>query len=321
MLAGVTLDRALKSVVLALIVGPGVAGLLGLLGRWAWWLDLFAHFRLQCAAVLALALALALLRRARALALLAGALLAGHLALLAPYAVPGDRSISGPPLRLAHLNLLSSNRQHAEVAAWISASEADLVLLQEVDPRWAGALAAVPGYRVVDVLPRADNFGLAALVRDDAPLRVTSERPVFAGLPALELRLQHHGRPLALLSVHTMPPVSAAHAARRDAMLVATAAWASQQVAGGAAPVVLGDLNATPFSAGVLPLREVGLRDSLASGGLLAAGSWPDLPWPLRIAIDHCWHDRRLVTVAREVGPPLGSDHRPLTLTLGWADL
>lgn len=310
----------LVTLILFTIVGAGLASGLGLLGRWAWWLDLFAHFQLQCAAALLLALLLALLARRRRLALAAGVLLAVHLALLAPYAVPGDRSFVGPPLRLAHLNLLTSNDRHAEVVAWVASSGADVVLLQEVDARWAAVLAATPGYRPIELVPRADNFGLAALARVDTSLElVASERRDFAGLPALALQLRHHERALALLSLHTLPPISAGHAATRDAQLVAAGAWASGQIAGGAAPIVLGDLNATPFSAGVAPLRAAGLRDSLLAGGLLAAGSWPDLPWPLRIAIDHGWHDPRLVTVSRHIGPALGSDHRPLTLELAWA--
>ena len=137
--------------------------------------------------------------------------------------------------------------------------------------------------------------------------------------PALALQLRHEGRALALLSLHTLPPVSRANAATRDEQLRAAADWSTEQVEAGRAPVLLGDLNATPFSAGVRPLRTVGLRDSLAPGGLLAAGSWPALPGPLRIAIDHCWHDAGLVTVRRVVGPALGSDHRPLEVALAWA--
>ena len=79
--------------------------------------------------------------------------------------------------------------------------------------------------------------------------------------------------------------------------------------------------SSTPFAAGISPLRGVPfLRDSLRGGlRLFAGGSWPAWPGPLRIAIDHCWHADTLVAVAREVGPELGSDHRPLAVALAWA--
>ena len=314
------LDRVLVPLCVVLVVGGGVGLGLGLLGAFAWWLDLFAHFRVQYAGALLLALLLAGLRRRGSLAAVAGLLLIAALALLAPYAVPEDRSSVGPPLRLAHLNLLTSNRQHDAVLAWIAGSGAELVLLQEVDPRWAAVLATAPGYRLIASVPRNDNFGLAALLREGAaPELLASERLIFADLPALALRLRHDGRELALLSMHTLPPVSRAYAETRDAQLVGAARWAAAELEAGRAPVLLGDLNATPFSAGVAPLRSAGLRDSLLAGGLLSAGSWPDLPGPLRIAIDHCWHDPRLVTVVRRVGPALGSDHRPLEVSLAWS--
>lgn len=316
----VLLARALRVLVAATLVGAGVPGVLGVFGAWSWWLDLCAHFRVQYAGALLLALALAAgLRRWRLLAV-GAPLLALNLVVLAPLAVPEDRSTTGPPLPLAHFNLLTSNRRHADVRAWISASGAELVLLQEVDRAWAAALADVPGYRLIHALPRADNFGLALLLREGAAPPLAVDVLDLAGLPALALRLRHAGRPLALLGLHTLPPVSARNAALRDAQLAAAAAWARAQRDAGAAPVLLGDFNATPFSAALAPLAAVGLRDSLEAGGLLVAGSWPDLPWPLRIAIDHCWHDPRLVTQARALGPALGSDHRPLRVDLAWAE-
>jgi endonuclease/exonuclease/phosphatase (EEP) superfamily protein YafD len=316
----VLLERALRGLVILTIAGTGLASLLGRFGAWAWWLDLFAHFRVQYFLALVFALVLAAVVRRRRLLVIAGALLVLELATICAVAGLRDRSSAGPSLRLVHFNLLSSNHRHAEVQRWISDSGADLVFVQEVIPRWADVLAATPGHAVIEVVDRDDNFGLAILARSDSGVEVLShERVVFAGLPALAVRLRHEGRVLAVLSLHTLPPMSAAHTATRDTQLIAAAQWAAAQKAAGAAAVVLGDFNATPFSSGVAPLAAAGLRDSLDVRSLLFAGSWPGLSWPLRIAIDHCWHDERLVTVERAIGPALGSDHRPLTVTLAWA--
>ncbi len=303
-----------------LLAGTGLASLLGRGGAWVWWLDLPSHFRIQYAALLLISLVLAAALRSRRLVIAAAALLLLELISLAPYAVPGDRSAAGPSLRLAHFNVLSANREHAQVQAWIVETAAELVFLQEVTPRWAEVLAATPGYRLIEVVARDDNFGLAILARDGGAVEIVGrEQLVFGGLPALAVQLRHHGRALAVLSLHTLPPLSAAASARRDAQLTAAAQWAATRQTSGAAAVIVGDFNATPFSAALAPLTAAGLRDSLAAGGLLGAGSWPDVIGPLRIAIDHCWHDARLVTTQREVGPALGSDHRPLQVTLAWA--
>jgi DNA-binding CsgD family transcriptional regulator len=144
-----------------------------------------------------------------------------------------------------------------------------------------------------------------------------SEGTVKLHLHHIYEKLAVDGRRIAVLGVHTLPPVGADYAARRDAALAATAVWARAQRAAGRAPVVLGDLNATPFSA---PLRrllaDAGLVDSQRGFGL--QGSWP-VGLPLRISIDHCLHDPTLATVTRALGPDLGSDHLPLRVDLAWS--
>ncbi|MBA3545095.1 MAG: endonuclease/exonuclease/phosphatase family protein [Nannocystis sp.] len=312
-------SRALQVFIIALLLA-GIPGLLGYFGAWAWWFDLAAHFRLQYAAALLLALGLAAAARRWRLALAAALLLAPNLVTIAQLMMARSPEVDGPPLHLAHFNLLTSNRQHAEVSAWIAGSGAALVSLQEVDERWAAVLADVPGYHLVHAMPRADNFGLALLARDDATSLVGAVHSLkLAGMPALALELHHAERPLALLSLHTLPPMSQPYTETRNAQLAAAATWARAQRARGFAPVILGDFNATPFSIALAPLIAADLHDSLAAGNVWTAGSWPDLPWPLRIAIDHCWHDARLASSARTIGPALGSDHRPLRLDLRWA--
>lgn len=314
----VVLQRAVQVVIVGLLLGTGVAGLLAWFGAWAWWLDLFAHFRLQYSIALLLALGLAAVTRRWRLALVAALLLASNLIPIARIGLTAPAA-AGPPLQLAHFNLLSSNREHAAVTEWIAGSGAALVSLQEVDDRWAAVLAAVPGYQLRHAMPRSDNFGLAILVRDDAAALVGSVEPLeLAGMPALVVNMRHADRPLALLSLHTLPPVSRRYSETRDAQLAAAATWAIAQRERGSAPVILGDFNTTPFGGALAPLLAADLHDSLTARDLWTAGSWPDLPWPLRIAIDHCWHDARLVAGDRTIGPALGSDHRPLRLDLRW---
>ena len=136
-------------------------------------------------------------------------------------------------------------------------------------------------------------------------------------LPALAAELALAGRRIAVLAVHTLPPVGSDRAERRDAQLARTAAWVREQRAAGLVPVVVGDLNASPFSAAFRGLLAAGLVDSQRGFGLQA--SWPvGHPVP-PIAIDHCLHDPALVTTARALGPALGSDHLPVRIDLAWS--
>lgn len=307
-----------RGIAFVTVIIAGLAGL-GLLGGVDWRFDLLANFRVQAALGLLGLVGVAAAARIWRWAAIAGGLAVLHLVAFAPYLRPLPAA-SGARLGLLHFNVLTSNSRRAEVAAWISRSGADVVFVQEVDPRWSEALAAVPGYRLVAAAPRTDNFGLAVLVRDgvDGVAAVTT---MVRELPVLTWTMRHAGRELAILSVHTLPPVSEAYAATRDEQLRAAAAWAREQLAAGRAPVVSGDFNATPYSQAMAPLAAVpGLRDGLRGGLRMFVGTWPAWPWPLRIAIDHCWHADTLVAVDRTVGPELGSDHRPVAVSLAWAD-
>lgn len=312
--------RALAAAAVVLVVGTGLFSLAGWLGALDWRLDLASHFRLHYAIAALLALALAAALRRRRVAVIAGLLLAVELSQVAPLWLSRPGEAGAPAVRLLHFNALTSNPDKEAAVAWLAGAGADVVLVQEVDDAWVAALAGAPGHAVVEAAPRADNFGMALLLRQDAKdmlVRTWLEEPV-PGIPAIAAELDAGGRRIAVLGLHTLPPVSRAYASRRDAQLVAAAAWAQEQRAAGRAPVILGDLNASPFSA---PLRrllaDAGLVDSERGFGLQA--SWPvDLPW-LRIAIDHCLHDPSLVTTARALGPDLGSDHRPLRVDLAWS--
>jgi len=108
-----------------------------------------------------------------------------------------------------------------------------------------------------------------------------------------------------------------AMAAKRDRMLAGLGTWAERR---DKPRVVMGDLNATPWSASLRGLlRESRLVNSQAGFGV--SGTWPSsMPAAGRIPIDHCLHSLEVVTVAREVGPDVGSDHRPLKVALQWAE-
>jgi len=56
-----------------------------------------------------------------------------------------------------------------------------------------------------------------------------------------------------------------------------------------------------------------------SQNGFGLAATWPtSLPISL-IPLDHMLHSDSLTTVAREVGPDLGSDHKPLTVEVALA--
>jgi len=317
-----------------------VAGSMTVLGRLGgvWWpLDVAAHFPAQCAPVLAICVGGLWSLRRRKWAALAAIPLAINVALIAPvYVPPGDASRplqylagrsaeapgspSGPTLRLLQFNVQMRNRRFADVAAYVEGSGADLVSVQETDRAWVDTLASgAPSYRVAVAAPQDDKHGLALLVRRDAVgLRMLGAQvirltPGAGGTPAVEARFEWAGRRLALLSLHPRPPINPWHPRQRDDELAAAERWARDQVD---PVIIIGDLNATPWSA---PFRRLvhgaGLVNSQRGFGLQP--TWPKpLPVLATIPIDHVLHSPVLATLDRSLGPALGSDHRGVEVEL-----
>jgi endonuclease/exonuclease/phosphatase (EEP) superfamily protein YafD len=115
--------------------------------------------------------------------------------------------------------------------------------------------------------------------------------------------------------VHPLPPVRATWASAHARFF---AALERARASFGEDVVIMGDLNATPWSYALRTLLDrTGLRDSRRGFGLGA--SWPTWSPFVRIPIDQLLLGGRVEVLAREVGPELGSDHFPLRATVALA--
>ena len=217
---------------------------------------------------------------------------------------------TGTPLRVLLLNVHTSSSAFAEVATLIADTNPDLIGLVEVDERWLTALqpalAAWPN-RIEQ--PRADNFGVALYSR--APLTGQAEQ-LGSLLPTVLATVDVGGGAVDVVLTHPIPPVSAGAYAMQRSQLSAIAG----RIGASTAPViVMGDLNATPWSR---PVRDfvstTGLCDTRAGFGL--QGSFPAASVLLRIPIDHVLVTCSLGVRSREVGRDVGSDHLPIVIDL-----
>ena len=295
-----------------------IAALLGLIatgltlaayGGAMWWaLDLTTHFRVHYFGGLFVAALLMWLARRRRLAVLFTVACLLNLGAVAPQYFPrsADAEATGPALRLMQMNVRFGNRRHDLVAAAIRRNDPDVLVLQEVNDRWIDALSEVlADYPYAAVRTRGLGIGVFSRHELEAEVRTLGDP-----LPSVVARLSPGDAPLTLIATHPLRPSGGEASRRRDDQLAALAEYVGEL---DGPVIVLGDLNATPWSAPFRALlRDTGLRDASRGRGLHA--TWPASLPLLRIPIDHCLHSAGIEIAREAVGSNVGSDHSPLII-------
>jgi endonuclease/exonuclease/phosphatase (EEP) superfamily protein YafD len=276
-----------------------------------WPFALFEHFRVQYVAAGAGVIALtAALRMTGYFDIAAIATLLHALPVVADLDRPPPRPpADGVAIHVLVLNVHTESSGFEDVQRLIADEHPDIVGLVEVDRRWlAGIAPAVAEYPGRIEAPRDDNFGVALYARGE--LRGAAE-VVGSELPTVFAELALRGAQLRVILTHPPPPVSAAALAMQYRQLAAIA----PRAAAGAPVVILGDLNATPWSRPFRWLREhTGLCDSRAGFGIHA--SFPAASTLLRIPIDHLLASCAIGVRDRRIGRDVGSDHLPVLVDL-----
>ncbi len=305
--------RLLSASLLVMLGGVALATVLALFAPLGWPFELFSHFRVQYVA-LALGLAVLLAWRRAAVPAVLALLIGGWHALPGFAASSGavaSQACTGPAFTVATVNVQFSNERRDAFRAWLATQPADFVLIQEVTEAWARELEAQTAYPHRHIVSREDPYGLAVASR--WPLEsVTLVDLAGDGLPSLAGIVDAGGQRIRFLGLHTHWPVTPALAAARDEALQGAAALAS---AADLPVVLLGDLNLTPDSPAFdRLLDEAGLRDVMRGRGWRP--TWLAEFWPLALRIDHVLVSSGLCVEHAEVGPALGSDHRPVVARL-----
>jgi endonuclease/exonuclease/phosphatase (EEP) superfamily protein YafD len=238
-----------------------------------------------------------------------------------PGALMGGRAIAQEPtasacggheLRIVTANAWFANSAHAPLVDWLSRSDADIIALQEITPQWAMALEPLARiYPHRKLIARDDPYGIALLSRwpfDDVQAMDFAQD----GLPSLVADVTVRGRQLQVIALHTRWPVTPRLQVARDRALQQAAALARARPA---STVLLGDLNLTPYAPAFGRLvSESGLRDAFAGGAWRP--TWQAGFWPLALPIDHVLVPPGSCITAQDIGPDVGSDHRPLQVML-----
>ncbi len=291
-----------------LAVGLAAATVFGFLGRFNWFLDLFSHFRVQymqlCLPLIGVALWKRLNARAAALVLLAAVNYAFVLPLYFGKPAPPTKQ----PTRAMLMNINAGNGNTEDVLAAIRTAKPDILLLEEVTPKWAAELAVLNAtypHRVAE--PQKGCFGIMLLSKH--PLK--DARIIQIGraeVPSVVATIRLPNDDLSFIGTHPPPPMGRLYSERRNEQLAELPALAANQKD----PVLLlGDLNVTPFSYWFKRVMETGLKNSMKGFGFQP--SWVGNAF-LKIPLDHALHSKEIVVHNRMVGGDVGSDHRPVII-------
>lgn len=290
------------------VVALAGATLLSLLCRLHWFFELFTHFPLQIASGLIVVILATLLFRRWIPAAIGLLCLLPHLAALSHYYPSHEFSTKPSNFRVLSFNVLTSNQSHDTVLTYLSECDADFIFLMEINPDWVEALSPLESdYPYFVKIPRHDNFGMALYSRH--PFASHEIRFIEgAHVPLVHAVIDLDGHELEVIGCHPVPPVGTRQASARNAYLAGLTEIATISTL---PAVIFGDFNATVWSPH--------LRDFIKTTSLIDSGrkrgfqsTWRRLNPFFSIPIDHVFHNAALTCTSRQIGPALGSDHRPV---------
>lgn len=300
-----------------LLVLLGLATLAASFGELSIWLDNVAAFRPALAFVAGLLLCgspiLAKQRLLYAGIALSAAFINVAIVFLSLQSPTGDDQViaSGrQSLLVVTANLNFENQSPEDLVPWLTETQADVVVLEELTRSHWLKLEPLLGqfpHRLVEL--RDDAYGIALLSK--GPLeRANLHTFGPEGIPPSIVATTRLGDvPVTIIGAHTLSPIDSDRGRWRNVQIEALAQFAIDTPM----PVIVaGDLNLTPWSPAFAALRDrAKLGSAREDRGLYV--TWPTIfPAPLRIPIDHILFGRQLTTTAVGVGPSFGSDHLPL---------
>jgi endonuclease/exonuclease/phosphatase (EEP) superfamily protein YafD len=254
--------------------------------------------------------------RRMALAIVATAIVAFHVWAVAPTIGSADSvAQTAVELRVVSANVRYSNPTPEKLATELLATDADVLLVQELTPEWVDAFRAAGlerEYRFSFVRQR-DDRGSGMGIYSRLPLN----RPRIAftgGWPTMAASVRVGDRSVAIVNVHAIGPSHGIglHDESVDVIEAVTSSLPHPRI-------VAGDFNATPYNRTMHRMADLGLVSAHAERGRGLATTWPNgerLSPPVRI--DHVLVDPTLVVVDVRELEGAGSDHKPVLVDLAF---
>ncbi len=297
--------------------------ILSLLGRFDWRADLVSHFRPHLA-IGSLLFALCALFFLRYAAAGIGFVCCSVQLYLLLTAIPSPAvAATGQELKVMTINVLGENRRFQDLLRLVEQERPDILALQEMDWDWEQTARKVEKLFPHSTLPPHrhppsnqifSRFPIVDAKVQRLPPGAKQRGPTNAVLATLDI----DGQPVDFINVHPSHPMSYRLWEGRNVFFD----WIADRIA--AAPsdrpvIVVGDWNLSPWSPWYTRFMErTGLKDAAA----LTYGEptrhprgYPGL-YLLGVTIDHITVSPDIAVSSSDVGPDIGSDHRPVKAIL-----
>lgn len=229
-------------------------------------------------------------------------------------------------LRIATANLLYNNQEADALARVLVSTHSDLILILECSAKnFDASVSSVyraAGYKILLSDPRRGTHGTCVLGRGGWRFTVQRMPPPVSNhcmMPMATILMVRGGQRLGVLGVHAPPPITACGEGATARTLAALADSFKDgrlirpygAVPAGVPTVLMGDLNALPWSDGLARLRRAGLVDAYGAHRYSLGPTWPAIGvLPALARIDYILSPARIrVDGVWSINIP-GSDHR-----------
>jgi len=302
----------------------------GFLGRFWWGFDMVCHFRVQYFWVLIFSAIVFTFGGKWVSCILATIFALINAAIFIPYiTIVKPTHVDSPKIRAVAINLDFKNSSYEKAASFITKSEPQLLILEELTETWKDGLKKTLAKFPYFVRLRYAN---AYPIEEDSlkPFRGIVEKHktslgLFSTLPFENSKLgqfetypipyvmgqfKFNGKPFTLFGAHLVSPISGTLSKVRNKEI---AVLAEQIQTINQPTVLLGDLNMTPWSPFFKDLiQKTGLKETRKGLGIYP--TWPTGHVSMQIPIDHSLTSNGIIVHSFRLGPDIGSDHFPLIL-------
>jgi len=301
----------LEGLVYTLFIGIAVATLFGFLGRFHWLFDLFSHFRVQYMQLCLIPFFIAMWKRRYRWAIAMVILVCINYSSVLPLYLGRPAPVQVKPIRAMLMNLNAGNGNTERVLESIKQFDPDVLLLEEVTPKWAHELEVLnPVYPHRIAEPQSGCFGIMLLSKHPMAHGKVVEIGT-AGIPSITASLHFPQGEVFIIGTHPLPPINREYSQLRNVQLKALSKLSHQ----GKPVLLIGDLNSTPWSPHFRDLlEESGLQNSMKGFG--HQPSWPSRMFFMRIPLDHMLYSNGITIHNRMIGRDVGSDHLPVIVDL-----